>query len=1229
MFEKTLTDVVKGIRASKRDTVLYISQCIAEIKTEINSSDMFVKANALQKLTFLQMMGYSMNWASFATIEVMSSPRFAHKRIGYLAAEQGFTQDTEVILLTTNLLQKELRGAVGGGMHGVYEAGLAINCLSNIVTEDLARDLLPDLTNLLSHAQPYIRKKAVLCLFKLFVKYPQGLRLTFNKVQELLKDPNPSVVSCAVNVITELSDKNPRNYLHLAPSFFQLLTSSSNNWMLIKVVKLLGSLVPEEPRLARKLLGPLSDIVKSTQAKSLLFESVYTITLCLPYCRKSDGSMPESVPELVRLCAQTLGEFVGDDDQNLKYLGLVGFGSLMQSHPKVLSSPEYRTHILSCLSDEDVTIRTRALDLLSGMASRKNLVELVSQLLKHVEQASGTYKHDLVAKIVELCSGDKYALLQDFEWFFDVLLMLGHMRGIDKHASLLRTQVTDVALRVLPAREYAVKRSMDVLLEGESTISEDLHGDNGRGKHLTPEILPALSWIVGEYSDLIDTAVQNSDIPYKYDENSVGAYHSIIQALTNPLNTTRLPSSTVKVYIQNAMKVFAAAASSKKTSDLELEASLLCLCSNIPVYVRSCDVEVLERSYSSLKILDALDLLLDPSLTSPVIVRTEEKSSLEHDLLGMVQKTPILSTESSPTTTSPVTRIRDASALLNYALKPSPMKPSGIKAQRKKRQSPKGITCNLDEPARLSIFSDIIEEEINDRSSKRLTLDAVSFTQQKPVLIEERPAETVRRKMDFVSSDDFSLTNNIDGAPSFQHQKGIAASSPGPQRVGDPFYLNSAPHSDDEKPDHDQSRFGTIQLLDSDGEMDHVDEKRSRKKSKKKKHRKAAPEMGDIWGGDQPQSKKEIAIYHSDEDESERQSAGTSRLKGNEFADLAKVDLTTPLREDEVMPERKHREVPERKYESPKKSTKKAKKKKKSRSGESSTSNAVGDLLNFNSHEAQGSLLNMDSSNVNSIHSAFDDLLSLPVTSMPTPPSTISDSFKQSSAKSKRPWIAAQIKSSGGKGNVDWASIVVAVKIFSSKTESDAVDLVIKVENHSKQTLEGVSITLHGNGLGEVSFGPIVPGAKIECSKTGPILFTDKQKSLEVKGSILVSTGSAPMKIRVPPIAFLNPDPERTMEDIASELSSGQWFSNSAKISLQSPSNSNKMKDLLMAYFRASEVTRSSMDGNFTLSSKHTNGTPVRVLVKTKLNSIKVDVKSTSAGLSEALASEVRKLLLD
>ena len=60
VFEKTLSDLVKGIRASKRDTPLFISSCIAEIKSEINSTDLDVKSNALLKLTFLQMMCYLM-----------------------------------------------------------------------------------------------------------------------------------------------------------------------------------------------------------------------------------------------------------------------------------------------------------------------------------------------------------------------------------------------------------------------------------------------------------------------------------------------------------------------------------------------------------------------------------------------------------------------------------------------------------------------------------------------------------------------------------------------------------------------------------------------------------------------------------------------------------------------------------------------------------------------------------------------------------------------------------------------------------------------------------------------------------------------------------------------------------------------------------------------------------------------------------------------------------------
>ena len=283
-----------------------------------------------------------------------------------------------MILLTTNLFKKELVN--NSNSDSQFDVGLAINCLANIATKDLSRDCLSDMVALMQHSRPYVRKKAVLAMYKMYVKFPQGLRLTFDKLKDALDDSDSSVVSCAVNAVCELANKNPRNYLAMAPKFFRLLTTSSNNWMLIKVVKLLSALVPEEPRLARKLLEPLVTIIQNTSAKSLQYECIHTVTEALPYSKREDGTDAKNAPAVIKLCSDYLRVFIEDVDQNLKYLGLVGLSKLMRSHPR--SVVEHRDLVLLCLNDEDVTIRAKALELLAGIVSRKSLVNLVQHLLE-------------------------------------------------------------------------------------------------------------------------------------------------------------------------------------------------------------------------------------------------------------------------------------------------------------------------------------------------------------------------------------------------------------------------------------------------------------------------------------------------------------------------------------------------------------------------------------------------------------------------------------------------------------------------------------------------------------------------------------------------------------------------------------------------------------------------------------------------------------------------------
>ncbi|ETO03868.1 hypothetical protein RFI_33534, partial [Reticulomyxa filosa] len=161
-----------------------------------------------------------------------------------------------------------------------YEAGCALNCLSNICTPYLAETLLEDVYGMMNSSKPYIRKKAVLVLYPIFKRFPRALRLSFDRLKDKLKDEDPGVQNAAVNVICELARKNPSNYLALLPQLFELLNHSNNNWMLIKLVKLLGSLIPAEPRLAKKLQEPLTQIISSTPAKSLLYECISTATNC-------------------------------------------------------------------------------------------------------------------------------------------------------------------------------------------------------------------------------------------------------------------------------------------------------------------------------------------------------------------------------------------------------------------------------------------------------------------------------------------------------------------------------------------------------------------------------------------------------------------------------------------------------------------------------------------------------------------------------------------------------------------------------------------------------------------------------------------------------------------------------------------------------------------------------------------------------------------------------------
>lgn len=54
MWERTLQDLVRGLRANKKDEAKFVAQAVDEIRQEIKSKDMELKAGAVLKLTYVR-----------------------------------------------------------------------------------------------------------------------------------------------------------------------------------------------------------------------------------------------------------------------------------------------------------------------------------------------------------------------------------------------------------------------------------------------------------------------------------------------------------------------------------------------------------------------------------------------------------------------------------------------------------------------------------------------------------------------------------------------------------------------------------------------------------------------------------------------------------------------------------------------------------------------------------------------------------------------------------------------------------------------------------------------------------------------------------------------------------------------------------------------------------------------------------------------------------------------
>ncbi|KAF4582943.1 AP-1 complex subunit gamma-1 [Ophiocordyceps camponoti-floridani] len=501
----SLKQFIRNVRAAKTiaDERAVIQKESAAIRASFReeSADHGVRRNNVAKLLYLFTLGERTHFGQIECLKLLASPRFADKRLGHLATSLLLDENQEVLTLVTNSLKNDLSHS------NQYIVGLALCTLGNIASIEMSRDLFPEIEQLISTSNPYIRRKAALCAMRICRKVPDLQEHFLEKAAHLLADRNHGVLLCGLTLVTSLCEADEEEeggeneeviiekFRTFVPSLVKTLkglstsgyapehdvTGITDPFLQVKILRLLRVLAVGDAETSEQINDILAQVATNTDSSknvgnSILYEAVRTILDI------------EADSGLRVLGVNILGKFLTNRDNNIRYVALNTLIKVVAIEPNAVQ--RHRNTILECLRDPDISIRRRALELSFTLINESNVRVLLRELLAFLEVADNEFKPTMTSQIG--IAADKFAPSK--RWHFDTMLRVLSLAG-----NYLKEQILSSFIRLLATtpelQPYAVQK-----------LYANLKLD------ITQESLTqAAAWCVGEYADVLLRGGQYED----------------------------------------------------------------------------------------------------------------------------------------------------------------------------------------------------------------------------------------------------------------------------------------------------------------------------------------------------------------------------------------------------------------------------------------------------------------------------------------------------------------------------------------------------------------------------------------------------------------------------------------------------------------------------------------------------------------------------------------------
>ena len=488
-----LSSLIHQIRAAQSidEERHVISTELANIRTYIRDCDPDMRPRVIAKLVYLNMIGETTSWGQMETLNLMADDRFSFKRIGYLGAGLLLDETAEVTVLLTHTIQKDLQSK-----HR-FVVALALALLANIGSTELCRSLAADVQKVLAIDDPFLRKRAAMAVIRIVKKIPEFTETFQPHVHLLLNDPSHSVVLSGIGMVVAMLKAQPelaQTWAKFTPAFVKILRSliassrssdeASDPFLQVKVLEILALLRSPSDDLDEVLASIVSTVdMKRSDGRSVLLQAVQTIVAV------------GKKPSLRTLALTYIGRLLSFRESNVLYSALNVFSRVLYANRDIidrsssdsLALQRYKSQIVRCLDNPDISIRRRALDVISALIDKDNVVKLVPEILKYLHLADTDFRMELVGRI--------FFAIQRFspneQWMFDAIMQILRESGGYVKSDII-SEVCKVVGRSETMQTYAVNK-LEAELSKSSTVQP---------------LIQVAAWILGEYGTETETLSQ-------------------------------------------------------------------------------------------------------------------------------------------------------------------------------------------------------------------------------------------------------------------------------------------------------------------------------------------------------------------------------------------------------------------------------------------------------------------------------------------------------------------------------------------------------------------------------------------------------------------------------------------------------------------------------------------------------------------------------------------------